>query len=154
MQIAPAIFHKTTQQRSSQYIIDFSIFQMFCEVFCLFAEIISLLLTFFRRNNYINNVKSANCLPRKGNQTQKSRREGERVLFFTAAVDYAVLRLSAGRGSGMRSRAAINNLSVLPCGNPPPLTRGGFARSHRPPRCSAAGRGEFAHFWGLCTCKP
>jgi hypothetical protein len=71
MQTAPVIFNKTTQQRSSQYIIDFSIFQMFCEVFCLFAEIISLLLMFFRRNNYIKQRKVGELPPQKGEANAK-----------------------------------------------------------------------------------
>jgi hypothetical protein len=37
-------------------------------------------------------------------------------------------------GPGTRSKAAIENLSVLPYGNPPPLTRGGICSE----RCFAA----------------
>jgi hypothetical protein len=41
---------KSTQQRLAQYIIDFSIFQTFRWLFCLFAENPSLHLSFFRGN--------------------------------------------------------------------------------------------------------
>jgi hypothetical protein len=121
-------FTKSTQQRLAQYIIDFSIFQTFRWLFCLFAENSSLHLSFFRGNGQGNQELMVICalpegytpsprltarpvsLPYRGGVSAKLRRKGVTSRSYVLPGTHAKSRREAADAASRRRGYAFLRL--------------------------------------------